>query len=147
MQSRGRLESNNRHRSSKSSASSISSSNAREEILLEPISRNLEKEQCVSQPVTLERGTKDHSKRSWSKHDSPHIGGGSLPRSPFFGSRKQEKGGLLNNSCMLTRFYCRSRVKSKEILIYRTSFKLKRSSHSFLIILHTSAIAIAIDFL
>ena len=111
MQTRGPFGGNNRNRSSKSSASSISSTNAKEDMVLEPISRNPEKEQSVSQPVTLERGTKDRSKKSGSKHDSPHIGGGSLPRSPFFGSRKQEKGGLLNNDCMITIIYCRGCVK------------------------------------
>ena len=86
------MRSKTRHRSSKSSFSSLSSGQN---------SGNMEKEISVSQPGTLERGTKDQSKKSRSKHDSQNIGSGSLPRSPFFGSRKQEKGGLLLSNCMI----------------------------------------------
>ena len=84
-----------RHRSSKSSFSSLSSGNVRGDIVDGQNSENMEKEISVSQPGTLERGTKDQTKKTRSKHDSQNIGSGSLPRSPFFGSRKQEKGGLL----------------------------------------------------
>ena len=86
------MRSKTRHRSSKSSFSSLSSGQN---------SGNMEKEISVSQPGTLERGTKDQFKKSRSKHDSQNIGSGSLPRSPFFGSRKQEKGGLLLSNCMI----------------------------------------------
>ena len=89
------MRSKTRHRSSKSSFSSLSSGNDRGDIVDGRNSGNTEKEISVSQPGTLERGTKDQSKKSRSKHDSQNIGSGSLPRSPFFGSRKQEKGGLL----------------------------------------------------
>ena len=95
------MRSKTRHRSSKSSFSSLSSGNDRGEIVNGQNSGNMEKEISVSQPGTLERGTKDQSKKSRSKHDSKSIGSGSLPRSPFFGSRKQEKGGLLLSNCMI----------------------------------------------
>ena len=90
------MRSKTRHRSSKSSFSSLSSGNDRGGIDNGQNSGNMEKEISVSQPGTLERGTKDQSKKIRS-----NIGSGSLPRSPFFGSRKQEKGGLLLSNCMI----------------------------------------------
>lgn len=99
-----------RHRSSKNSVSSVSSSRTGQGgPIVNPISTvhddvfdfDNPQHQSVSQPATLQRGPKDHSFKSRSKYDSPHVGGGSLPRSPFFGSRKKEKGCLLNKASML----------------------------------------------
>ena len=102
--------SKSRHRSSKSSVSSVSSSRTGQGVsIVNPVSTvhddvfdfDNPQHQSVSQPATLQRDPKDHSVKSRSKYDSPHVGGGSLPRSPFFGSRKKEKGGLLNKASML----------------------------------------------
>ena len=106
MQTRGKLGSKSRNRSSKSSVSSISSGNGKEDIVFDPISGKVEKEHSVSQPVTLERGSKGFSQKS---------SGGSLPRSPFFGSKKQEKGGLFQLSCMTHKLYFRGGVKFNDI--------------------------------
>ena len=102
--------SKSRHRSSKSSMSSVSSvPTGKGGPIVNPISTveddvfdfDNPQHQSVSQPATLKRDPKDHSVKSRSKHDSPHVGGGSLPRSPFFGSRKKEKGCLINKPSML----------------------------------------------
>ena len=110
------MRSKTRHRSSKSSFSSLSSGNDRGDIVDGRNSGNMEKEISVSQPGTLERGTKDQSKKSRSKHDSQNIGSGSLPRSPFFGSRKQEKGGLLLSNCMIIIIYRGSKRPNSFVL-------------------------------
>ena len=93
--------SKSRNRSSKSSVSSLSSGNGKEDIVFDPASGKVEIEHSASQPVTLERGSKGYSQKS---------AGGSLPRSPFFGSKKQEKGGLFQLSCMTHKLYFRGGV-------------------------------------
>ena len=96
MVTRGKMGSKSRNRSSKSSISSLSSGNGKEDIVFDPASGKVEIEHSASQPATLERGSKGYSQKS---------SGGSLPRSPFFGSKKQEKGGLFQLSCMTHKFY------------------------------------------
>ena len=93
MGTKGQSGSKSRHRSSKSSFSSLSSENTRGEMTTGSNIGHMEQGTSISQPVTLERGSKGNSQKTRSKHDNQNIGGGSLPRSPFFGSKKQEKGG------------------------------------------------------
>ena len=101
IQKRSRDGSKSRHRSSKSSVSSVSSSYIGQPLpVVDPITivdedvfdYDNRQHQSVSQPATLQRSPKDHLVKSRTKHDSPNVGGGSLPRSPFFGSKKKEKG-------------------------------------------------------
>ena len=97
--------SKSRQKDSRTSVSSLSSTHIGQEVVDGDPSTTADdvldfdstKNFSVSQPVTLERARKAQSDKNRSKHVSAHVGGGgSLPRSPFFGSRKNEKGCLSN---------------------------------------------------